>query len=103
MVLKTTEDQFLQDIKDIIKPIDPIANVVPVSARTNTKSTTIKTFNVGIISNTEKTEEVFDAMLDFAKKNRLAVEYFGWSLAMEDKTFKTAVHEISAKIHKKGC
>ena len=103
VALNMTESEFVATIEGFVKGIDKSATIIPLQAGIVTNVTAVKSFKVGILSPTEKSEEMFAVLKQYALENRKVVEYRGWALSVEDKTFKTVIHTIEAKLHERGC
>jgi len=96
-------DEFVATIKGLVKGSDRSAMIVPFEAKADTARTSVMEFTVLVVSQTEKSEEVFAILRDYALKNRGVVEYQGWKVSTDDKSFQTAIHTIVGKLHGKGC
>ena len=103
VAMAMTEKEFIEKIEDMVRGIDKSASIIPLQAGIVTSATAVKSFTVGIVSPTEKSDEMFAVLKQYAFKNRKVVEYRGWVLSVEDKTFKTVIHTIEAKLHERGC
>ena len=106
--LKISESDFLTELIDVVKVIDNSAKVVPSQADTASSRTAIKVVSYAIISAMEKREALYDALLAYALQThngvayRHVMDYTGWKLYVEDKTFETAIHTVSIKLYTKG-
>lgn len=103
VALAMSEAEFLATVKGLVKGSDKSAMVVPFEAKADTNRTPVKEFTVWVVSSTDKSEEIFAILRDYALKNRGAVEYQGWKVSTDDKSFQTAIHTVIGKLHEKGC
>lgn len=103
VALGMSQDEFVATIKGLVKGTDRSATVVPFEAKADTGRTAVKEFTALVVSQIEKSEEIFAILRDHALKNRGVVEYQGWRVSTDDKSFQTAIHTIIGKLHEKGC
>ncbi len=105
VVLHMSESEFISEVEDVLRPVDPGAKVIPFSGAVATRATYVKAFSLGIVSSVEKREAVYDALFEYAKPHKNVMDYTGWALSTDDKTFQTVIHNITARLNntKKGC
>jgi len=104
VAMPMTESEFQVFLEDTVRPVDGVAKVIPTQGYTNTGRTVVKTVSFGVLSSMEKREAVYEALYAFAHSELKVLDYEGWKLNVEDKTFTTAIHTITVKLHKnKGC
>ena len=93
-----TEQEFISELTEAVKVIDPHAEIVPLSGATDTSKRTIETLTVGIISSMPKRFDMFSMLKSYGKKKYNAGRYLGWTLYIEDKKFNTVIHTLETKI-----
>ena len=108
VALAMTELEFITAVENAIKSIDGSAKIIPLSGSTNTRSTSVETFTLGIVSPMEKRQDVFNALTLLVKPWRDVATYNGWNLNIDKTTgypseFSAVVHTITAKLHAKSC
>ncbi len=104
VALGMSESEFITALEDAVKSADASAKVVPLQAVTGTTRTVLKTVTFGLVSSVDKREAVYAALFDFARTNLKVIDYEGWKMYVEDKTFNMVIHNITVKLHeKKGC
>ena len=103
VALDMTEAEFIALLEETVKPADSSGKIVPLEGITNTRSTSVKTVTFGVVSSMEKREALYDALAAFARADYKVIDYAGWRLNVEDKTFTTVIHSVVAKLVKKGC
>ncbi len=108
VALDMTETEFIAAVEDAVRPADSAATVIPMSGSTSTRTTTVETFTVGIVSSMEKRTGVFAVLMALVKPYRELVTYDGWTLATDKVSavqtdFSTALHTVTAKLHPGGC
>ncbi len=103
VALSMTEAEFITALEAAIKPADSSGKIVPMEAATNTRTTVLKVVTFGVVSSMEKREALYDALKAFAQTDYKVIDYMGWRLNVEDKTFSTVIHSITVKLNTKGC
>ena len=108
IALGMDELEFIRKVEEAVKPVDVSAKIIPLNGSTYTKSTSVETFTLGIVSPIDKRQDVFRALVTFVKPWRELVTYEGWSLNIDRATsasadFSMVVHTITARLHANGC